>query len=225
MNINKDVIKLVQRSLNNHFELTLKVDGIAGKKTTASLQRVRAIPTHWQLERQMIAYIQYICDFEGIDAGPIDGYWGPQTEYGYEILKDKLDGKDTQPWRDDEGIGAEFDYTDKWPIQTQESLTAFYGNVGENQVKINLPYPLKIAWAPEKTVTRITCHSRVHQSVLKVLANVKAHYGVTRIQALRLDHWGGCLNVRKMRGGSKWSTHSWGMAMDWDPARKRLKWK
>ena len=41
---------------------------------------------------------------------------------------------------------------------------------------------------------------------------------------MRLDLWGGCLNVRKMRGGSRYSMHSWGIAIDYDPGKNRLKW-
>ena len=44
------------------------------------------------------------------------------------------------------------------------------------------------------------------------------------IKELRLNRFGGCLNVRKMRGGSAWSIHSWGAAIDIDPDRNQLKW-
>lgn len=223
-NVNKDVIKLVQTSLNRHYSASLKVDGVAGKATAAELLKITAIPSHWGMERQLVGYIQHICNFEDIDAGPVDGFWGPQTEYGYEVLRDKLKGTITPPWRDDEGLGGKPEATDKWPLQVQSELVAFYGEVGTGQVKIRSPYPLKIAWSPEKTVNNITCHGKVHESVLRVLTNVRNHYGLERIRTLGLDMWGGCLNVRKMRGGTKWSTHSWGIAMDWDPARNRLRW-
>ena len=49
-------------------------------------------------------------------------------------------------------------------------------------------------------------------------------YAFQEIQRLRLDLWGGCLNVRTMRGGTRYSLHSWGIAVDYDPERNRLKW-
>lgn len=58
----------------------------------------------------------------------------------------------------------------------------------------------------------------------RVLSRVLNHYGMEEIQGLRLDLWGGCLNVRKMRGGTRYSLHSWGIAVDDDPERNRLKW-
>jgi hypothetical protein len=27
-----------------------------------------------------------------------------------------------------------------------------------------------------------------------------------------------------MRGGSAWSTHAWGIAIDWNPSSNKLKW-
>ncbi len=44
------------------------------------------------------------------------------------------------------------------------------------------------------------------------------------MQRLRLDLFGGCLNVRKMRGGSSYSMHSWGIAVDLDPIRNKFRW-
>jgi hypothetical protein len=53
---------------------------------------------------------------------------------------------------------------------------------------------------------------------------VLQHYGPDKVRQLGLDLFGGCLNVRKMRGGSAWSMHSWGIAFDFDPDRNQLKW-
>ncbi len=86
-----------------------------------------------------------------------------------------------------------------------------------------VPYPLRIAWKKSQVVRRFTCHEKVADSIARVLTRVLDHYG-DQIKPLGLDLWGGCLNVRKMRGGTKYSTHSWGIAIDWDPERNRLRW-
>ena len=96
--------------------------------------------------------------------------------------------------------------------------------MGKDQTKIEVPYPHVIAWNRAQTVTRITRHRKVADSLVRVLTNVKEHYGKDGIERLRLDIWGGCLNVRRMRGGSRYSMHSWGIAMDYDPENNRLKW-
>lgn len=44
------------------------------------------------------------------------------------------------------------------------------------------------------------------------------------IRALGLDLFGGCLNVRAMRGGKALSMHSWGIAIDVDPEHNPLRW-
>ena len=57
-----------------------------------------------------------------------------------------------------------------------------------------------------------------------MLVRVLDHYGPERIRELGLDLFGGCLNVRRMRGGSAWSVHAWGAALDFDPERNQLRW-
>lgn len=110
-----------------------------------------------------------------------------------------------------------------WPKQDYASMLAFYGNVGENQTQLALPYPMRLAWDTSKTVHKLTCHNKVHDSLGRVLANILAHYGsLEAIQQARMDLFGGCLNVRKVRGGTNWSIHSWGCAIDLDPDHNAL---
>ncbi len=105
-----------------------------------------------------------------------------------------------------------------WPQQDFASMVAFYGNVGENQTKLILPYAMRLAWDTTKTVSMITCHAKVKVSLGRILAGILSHYGSEdRAREARMDLFGGCLNVRKVRGGSNWSIHSWGTAIDLDP--------
>lgn len=109
-----------------------------------------------------------------------------------------------------------------WP--RQKDVSAFFGAVGENQTQINLPYPMWLAWDLRRSIKTMTLHEKVAPSALRVFQKIFDHYGKERIDALDLDVFGGSLAVRKMRGGSNWSMHSWGIAIDFDPVRNQLKW-
>jgi hypothetical protein len=63
----------------------------------------------------------------------------------------------------------------------------------------------------------------VAASLYKIFESTLSTYGVD-IETLGLNLFGGCLNVRKMRGGSSWSIHSWGAAIDLDPDNNQLRW-
>jgi hypothetical protein len=111
----------------------------------------------------------------------------------------------------------------KWPKQNYQSMVDFYGPVGENQTRLNLPYVMKLAWDSKVVINRITCNAKVSESVYNIFEKTLKIYGLKEIQRLRLDLFGGCLNVRKMRGGTNWSIHSWGSAIDLDPDRNTLR--
>ena len=231
----KEMIKLVQRELTKETGVSLVVDGIVGPKTLRALLFVPQVNNTWVPKRQIIGYVQYLCATEGIDSGVIDGYLGPQTQYAYEILKERFAGNDWFPWRTDEGdgigdiiggfIGNLFgnEVKNDWPLQIESELIKYYGNVGENQTKLDLPYPLRLAWNKSQIVRRITCHEKVAPSLRRILERVQNHYG-DKIKPLGLDLWGGTLNIRKIRGGTTWSTHAWGIACDFDPERNQLRW-
>lgn len=109
-----------------------------------------------------------------------------------------------------------------WPKQDYASMVKFYGPVGENQIQIQLPYPMVLDWEP-KTVTRITCHEIVADPMRRIFEKLLAEYGLKKLHDLGIDQFGGMLNVRKMRGGNAWSIHSWGAACDLDPNRNQLR--
>jgi hypothetical protein len=225
MLMNNEAIKLIQQQLNSKFGEKLATDGAFGPKTNSAILRLSVISSDWSNNRRVIGAVQYLATLEEINAGPIDGLWGPQTEYAYYQWKEKVTtGSLPAPWRDDEWVGVVTDPGDRWPAQSVAEMEKFYGKVGENQTRIVVPYPLKLAWEPSTTIRQFYCHEKVADSISRVLSRVVDHYGMDEIRRLRLDCWGGCLNVRKMRGGSNWSTHAWGVSIDWDPENNRLRW-
>ena len=90
-------------------------------------------------------------------------------------------------------------------------------------VTINLPYPMKLAWDTKTSVTKMRVHKLVADKFVAVFNDLLAHYGLAELQKLGIDLFGGCFAFRKMRGGSDYSRHSWGIAIDLDPARNSLK--
>lgn len=102
-------------------------------------------------------------------------------------------------------------------------MVAFYGPVGENQTQIALPYPMVLDWDVTAKVTKITCHEKVADAMTRIFQGLLATYGYDKLHDLGIDQFGGMLNVRKMRGGSAWSIHSWGAACDLDADRNTLR--
>lgn len=216
-------IKFVQSELAKQGLYDGKIDGLMGMKTIMGLDNIHDVPGSWSDDRQITCFIQLMAKDNKIETGKLDGYWGPQTAYAYEELKQlKLFGEVSPIWRPEELVHAN---PNNWPSQANEQdLIDYYGEVGTNQTTIHLPYPHKLSWAKDKVVNKFSCHQKVQPSMQRVLTKVFDHYGIERIKELRLDLWGGCLNVRKMRGGSRYSMHSWGIALDYDPENNQLKW-
>lgn len=229
-------VRLVQTKLREMDHYSGEIDGMRGDQTHAAVRMgVPDLPgtapsgwTSWSDKRIAIAFLQMYCHSEEINAGRVDGWWGPQTAWASEALQEKLENGFVHAWRDVEPIEAN---PRQWP--RQRDLTAFYGphgaaNFGPTPppplVRVPSPWPLKISWNKSQTRRHFLMHEKVADSLSEVLERIYNHYGLAEIQRLGLDLFGGDYNARKMRGGTKWSTHSWGIAIDFDPERNQLKW-
>lgn len=108
---------------------------------------------------------------------------------------------------------------------TDAQIIQKYGQPGDmdNLVTIPLPYPMRIAWDLKTSVNKITCHKLIAGRLSAVFADLLMAYGYDRLKELGIDIFGGCYNFRKMRGGNRWSRHSWAIATDLDPVRNGLK--
>ena len=105
-------------------------------------------------------------------------------------------------------------------------IIAKYGKPDEDGsdylVTIQLPYPMRLAWDTKTSVTKMRVHKLVADKFVAVFNDLLAHYGLKELQRLGIDLFGGCFSFRKMRGGNDYSRHSWGIAIDLDPARNGL---
>jgi hypothetical protein len=109
---------------------------------------------------------------------------------------------------------------------TTAELFKKYGTPNESGspylTKIVLPYPMILSWDKAVKVNSIRCHKMISNNLLTVFNEILQAYGLQSIQQLGIDLYGGCFNYRQMRGGNDWSRHSWGIAIDLDPARNLL---
>jgi len=179
----------------------------------------------WNKDRLLVAAEQAIYSTNKINAGTVDGLVGPQTRHAREVWEAKQSGdpekvKEVETWKDKDFQEAK---KNAWP--TQSGVSKYYGKVGENQTMLVLPFPMVLAWDTDKVIRRISVHEKVHDSAKRCFARIADAYPDADVRRkLGLDLFGGSLNVRKMRGGSAWSMHSWGIAIDFDPDRNQLKW-
>jgi hypothetical protein len=110
-------------------------------------------------------------------------------------------------------------------ITTKEAIKIF-GNPnqqGSYLTTIQLPFPMRLAWDLKTTVTKMRCHKLVAKDFINALNEILECYGIEKIKELGIDLFGGCFAFRSMRGGSDYSRHSWGIAIDLDPERNQLR--
>lgn len=87
-----------------------------------------------------------------------------------------------------------------------------------HMVSVALPFPVRLAWGnPAPLATKIRCHKVVAPAMVQVFQAVDR-------AGLRgsVRTFGGCYNYRPKRTGSRPSTHSWGIALDLNPATNAM---
>lgn len=213
------------------------IDGKIGPKSRTAINKILdayKIPhSRWSNSRRFIALEQIFYKEQKISVGAVDGKVGPLTTHAREVYA----AKQVTGWRDTaEEIAAVVkpapvvkvataSKVTRWP--TQSGVRAFFGGVGTNQAQCELPFEMVLSWDMKTKLRRFSCHKLVKDPLERIWGRTLEWYGYAKIKELRLDRWGGCLNVRPMRGGSNYSMHAWGIAVDMDPDRNGLKttWK
>jgi hypothetical protein len=219
--------RLAQQILNREIQAGLKDDGDFGRE---SVKAARKWFTPWPFrggptaERYVAAILQREASKRGIQAGAYDAFWGPQTQdAAYRML-----GAEHVGWRPDEARAS--DVAPRPPAlacwtPSDARMISSYGQPGTSQVVVDLPYPMRLDWEPGTMVRRASVHRIVAESLLGALEEIRDGYGPEEMRRLGIDRFGGILNVRKKRGGSTWSAHAWGVAIDLYPSANALAWK
>lgn len=157
-----------------------------------------------------------------------DGVAGPSTRYALEKYQDAIRDMSTpiqlSPETKDNPKYTPAGFV-KPDFGRQSEVVSMFGNPADekNLVRIPTPYPLYLDWQLSQQVNTFLIHKKVADSAKAAMQAILDHYGKDEIHKLGLDQFGGCYNPRKMRGGSSWSMHAWGIAIDWDADRNGLR--
>lgn len=112
----------------------------------------------------------------------------------------------------------------------------------ENLVNVDLPFPMRLAWNTDITVSKVRVHKLIAPRVTQALTAVwskarymcKQKYGFKEttkfydtkalelLRSLNLDLYGGAYNFRPKRNSNDISMHAYGLALDIDPSHNVL---
>lgn len=225
-------IKLIQTYLSNSNFYTNDINGKLDSNTNIAIDAVLSshsteLPdtwSTWKANRKAIAYLQWVCRDNNIDSGDIDGLYGPQTESAYHALTIlHKTGSLPRVFADIIPIRAN---PHNFPIERDNTIIDFYGEPCSSRlVKVPCPWVLRLDWDLSSTTNSISIHEKLSESLGKILNKAYEIYGNEGIKKYGLDRYGGSYNCRKKRGStSSWSTHAWGISIDWFPSKNKLKW-
>ena len=195
------------------------IDGDLGPLTRKAVQTIERNAKEsrgsWYWKRRMIAAAQAVLSAQGYEPGVVDGLYGHNTR---EALTAWLSAQAGVPSK-----------VERKPVQAapsplslprQSELNSFYGTPGEggtvNQrlVTVEVPYTMRLDYALDTKITRVTLHELCAPSFVSAQIDVVRHYGEAEWRRLGLDRYAGGYTPRRMRGGSNWSTHAYGCAAD-----------
>jgi hypothetical protein len=127
-----------------------------------------------------------------------DGFWGPKSQDACRAYLRALMPK-----------------SNPWPSSDQSSLRAFYGAPGDESqlVRIEFPYPMLY---DGKRVTSTRVHKKCAASLLRVLTAIRDRMQAASHIRDEAEDFGGVFNFRLKRGGSSYSLHAYGAAIDLD---------
>ena len=103
-------VRLLQTRLAELGHYHDDIDGQRGSNTHAAVNaalatRSRDMPPGWRGwtdKRKSIGFLQLWCHDENIDAGDIDGRWGPQTQFAFDALSEVV-GRLQLGWQSETG--------------------------------------------------------------------------------------------------------------------------
>lgn len=127
-----------------------------------------------------------------------DGFWGPVSQSACRTHLRRL-----------------MPVPNPWPATDSASLRAFYGDPGDedNLVTIEFPFPM---FYDGKRVTKTRVHRKCADSLTRILKDIRDLIPQRPDIQDEAEDYGGVFNFRLKRGGTSYSLHAYGAAIDLD---------
>lgn len=232
MTLRREHVRALQTKLADLGHYDGPISGERSTQTDAAAATAALVPAFspvpadfvgWSAKRKTIACLQAYATAEDCDVGVIDGWWGPSTEEGVRQLMMKLRGEADWDWAD---IVPGTANPNGFPLESD--VTAFFGPHGvpggrePPLERIPSPWPMKISFNLSLRRTSFRVHQKAAPSLKRVLDKIHAAYSDAQKSEIGIDIFGGDYVPRRIRNGTRWSMHSWGIAFDFDPDRNGM---
>ena len=108
----------------------------------------------------------------------------------------------------------------------QENVKAMYGKPGEGPfTTLVVPKGMNLTYDGILKTSIRNVHTKVANSLSQAFQGIVSSYGEQRIKDLNIRLYSGTYNKRSKRGGTAWSLHSWGIAIDLYYPKNKLRMK
>lgn len=109
------------------------------------------------------------------------------------------------------------------PDFVRKNPQTVYGSLDNVRlVRVTSPYPLVIAWNKNQSTSRLLVNEIVATAIVDALTDFCDNTTEQEREKSGINLYGGCYNKRKVRGGSSWSSHAWGVSFDFNPEANRM---
>lgn len=171
-------------------------------------------PTSTTDARRRVAAAQACLHQLGYSPGLVDGWDGVNTTEALNAFLFKTtNGKEEVIER-----SPQPGFTPSGTIPRQSEVEQVYGTPGPQietrLTTIELPFKLRIDFNLRQRTNKIRVHRDCAPQLERALLAIRDHYGAAEMERLGIDRYAGAYNHRKMRGGTKWSMHAYGCAID-----------
>lgn len=215
----------VQRLLASIEKYDGAIDGIIGRKSLKAIDELLNLSQQhagWDNTRKAIAAGQKVLNIGKYYTGKIDGLvgnlttgalleWNHQKTYGKHLVLEQNQIGQVQKNK-------------TFPLQ--KDCNEFYGipgvEIAKRLVTIFSPFPMILDYDKNIETNKISLHERCADSAQDALDEIYKVYGFERLKRLELNQYAGAYNHRRMRGGTSWSMHAYGCAIDWNADKNGL---